>query len=714
MKRQSLNGIWNYRIGKGEYVKREVPFSALAVGHSECERCFDLEGNGERVELCFDGITYAARVTLNGKPIGEMLPYCEYKFDVTDTVKERDNILHVEIEDIAPAFGPVAGWENFGGIIRDVYISYTSRERIKDAFFYCTLDKTYENAEITVELEGECTEGCLWEISILDGDKIVLSDTLLAEESKYKSELRGVKLWSTDRPYLYKMQIKVVKSGVIKDIIEKRIGFREIKCDDKRFYINGQPTFLKGVCKHEFVGDSGHTVSYSDVRRDMEIIKSLGCNFVRLVHYPHGTAVLDVADELGLLVSEEPGLWWSDTSDKRIAEGSLEVLRRTIIRDRSRPSVAFWLCFNECKFTKEFLLDSATVCKTTDPTRLVSGANCMSDEETLEYFNLCGFDFYTMHPYAETFSKAYRSAHTLVGKPLVFTEWGGYYVYDNPRLMREFIHKMRRLYDNASDTAALAGAFLWAFAEVNDFNRAKPAVVDGRLLEGLVDRDRNPEVCFTVFRDAFAEELDALTPFVLDNCSELPDGARALEYFGGGESYEAMYERLFMKEKPSFLEEQRPRVIRVGPVCENLGKIPVLSPPAVLSSGEICFGGATASRLVLLGGVSATEGYPLSGEYGEECCEMSIELKNGEMISLPIRNGIELTTVFATYRSSRIDPRAQRAPRFAEFSYDKSYERYVINRLDIDLGGTAEIAAVTLRSKNDRYTILTYGIYAFD
>ena len=710
--RQSLNGVWNYRIGKGKYKERSVPFSALAVGHSECERCFDLEGKGERIELCFDGITYAASVTLNGKSLGDMLPYCEYRFDVTDIVKEKENLLHVDLEDMSPKFGPVAGWENFGGIIRDVNLEYRNREMIKDAFFSSELSNGYRDATVRIELDGEELEGCLWQIDILDGEKSILSDTFPCDKKSYSKLVENIELWSVKSPKLYKMQIKVVKNGEIRDSLEKRIGFREIKCDDKKFYLNGEALFLQGVCKHEMVGDSGHTVSYGDVRRDMEIIKELGCNFVRLVHYPHGTAVLDIADEIGLLVSEEPGLWWSDVSDPQISAGSIEVLRRTVKRDRSRPSVAFWLCFNECKFTEQFLKDSAKACKEADPTRMVSGANCMSDEETLEYFAKCGFDFYTMHPYAETFAKANKSAHILVGKPLVFTEWGGYFVYDNPRLMREFIHKMRNLYDNATDEAALAGAFIWAFAEVNDYNRALPAVKDGRLLEGLVDYNRNPRMCFEVFREAFSEDLDAIAPFSLDSVGELPDNATLLPLISEGDDYSEAYDRIWNVPKPPFLEEQRPRVIKVGPVCKNLGGIPIYERPLVANARKVSLGGARASGISVLGCVSATRGYPLSGEYGEVCGEIEIEFEDGERMTKPLRNGIEITTVLTTYRSSRIDPRAECAERFAEFSYDKSFEAYVMNKLDIELGGEREIKSLKIRSTDKNYTIITYGVYA--
>ena len=714
MKKQSLNGIWNYRIADGKWGIRDVPFSALATGHSECERSFDAEYEAPRVELVLEGITYEANVWLNGSLLGKMLPYCEYSFDITDILKPRENLIHVELEDISPAFGPVAGWENFGGIIRDVYIRYRNEERIRDVFFYSELKNEYRDAVCNLELQSENTCGCEYEISLYDARLLVAEHRIAAENNKYSFALECVKLWSPESPNLYNMQIKLLKNGEIKDSYSTNVGFRELKCDRHRFILNGKPLFLRGVCRHEMVADSGHTVPEHLIRRDLEMIKSLGCNFVRLVHYPHAKITLDIADELGLMVSEEPGLWWSDTSNAEIASGSLEVLRRTILRDRNHPSVAFWLCFNECVFTEKFLIDSARVCKTTDPTRLVSGANCMTDEETLKYFDLCGFDFYTMHPYSQTFDKSMRSAKILHDKPLVFTEWGGHFVYDNPKLMREFIHGMRYLYEKCSDEGALAGAFLWCFAEVNDFNREWPAVRDGRLLEGLVDYNRNPRLCYDIFKTAWDEKIGD-GEYKFNTLSTLPDKIIPFSYSRGGSGYEQLHETLYCKSKPPFLVEQRPRRISVGPVCEEVPYDFIDRVPRVLCDGEkISYTlGEACDGVIILGGVSATVGYPLAGDYGERCATLTLTLEAGERLVYPIRNGMELTTVYSTYRSSRINPIASAADRFMEFSYDGSFERYVMNRIEIKFRKTEKVLSAELISESRGYALLTYAVLGY-
>lgn len=711
MKKQSLNGVWSYRVGCGEWVEKEVPFSELAVGHSECKKIFDIEYRADRVELKFDGITYNAKVFLNGELLGEMLPYSEYTFDIKDKVKPSGNEIRVELEDIDAAFGPVAGWENFGGIIRDVYLLYSANERITDAFFYSELQNDYRDAVCHIDIKGEKLSDCTYEISLSQNGSCVIKEETNAENKIFDFFLKDAKLWSPETPNLYKMQIKLIKNAKILDIYTHNVGIREIKCDRHRFLINGKHLFLRGVCKHEMVGSSGHCVSPSLIKRDMEDIKSLGCNFVRLVHYPHSKITLDIADELGLMVSEEPGLWWSDTSDKRIAEGSIEVLRRTIMRDRNHPSVAFWLSFNECQFTEEFLVESAKMCKATDPTRLVSGANCMSDEDTLKYYNICGFDFYTMHPYSETFARSMRSAKMLTDKPLVFTEWGGHFVYDNLKVMREFIYEMRKLYEKNSDDGALAGAFIWCYAEINDFNREWPASVDGRLLEGLVDYERNPRMCYSVFKNAWEEDMNPVKYSDRLLC-QISENVSAFKYASGAISYDEVHSKLFDKPKPPFLTEQRPRMIKVGPVCENPPYPYIRKKPYVLSGTiEFSYSG-DCGGVIVLGGTDITAGYPICGKIGETVANLVVTTESGEELVYPLRRGIELTSAFATYKSSRINPIASEAPRFMEFSYNGSYERYVMNKIQIKFDKCERVKTCRLISLDDKSLILVYAVLA--
>ena len=127
------------------------------------------------------------------------------------------------------------------------------------------------------------------------------------------------------------------------------------------------------------------------LREAMEKLTERERTIINMRYYKNKTQ-MEIADEIGLFVSEEPGLWWSDMKDRTIVDASLEVLRRTVTRDRNHVSVAFWLSFNECIFTPEFIKESGRVCREYDPYRMVSGANCMNVEMTKKYFKECGFE----------------------------------------------------------------------------------------------------------------------------------------------------------------------------------------------------------------------------------------------------------------------------------------------------------------------------------
>lgn len=706
MKKQTLNGSWDYRIGKGSLKQITVPFSALPVGHSEFLKGFDLEAQGATILLKFYGITYYGKVFLNGAYIGEMGPYCEYSFDITHQVREKGNELRVEIEDIAPAFGPTEGWENYGGIIRDVELLYLQENYIEDVFFHTTLENDYRDALFTIETKTHQPAGSI-RMELFYKEELITEGTSSAAESTFIQKISNVKLWSPDTPELYSLKVSLFEEEKLLDVYTCNVGFREFKCSKHRFLLNGKPLFLKGVCKHEMFGDSGHCPSEEQMLTDMQMIKETGCNFVRLVHYPHNKKILDIADRLGLMVSEEPGLWWSDTKNPEVANGSLEVLRRTILRDKNHPSIVFWLCFNECRFTEQYLIDSANLCRKLDPTRPVSGANCMSNEDTLKYYNLCGFDFYTMHPYSQTIDRAKESAKMLHDKPLLFTEWGGHFVYDNPKLLGEFIEEMYRLYLADSDEGALAGAFFWEWSELNDFNRGRPACIDGNLSEGLVDKYRNPRLIYHAFCNALANlGKDPASDFWLEQAAPLPADLRSIELCSDPSAFNEILCRINAEEKQQ--KKMRKRKLKHGPILQDIHGL--LNTPLVLTEPLSIDCDIRADTLCFWGMTGFLSGYPLGGDYGEAAVHATITYHDGYQETVVFRNGQEITTVFALNGSSRIDPVAENAKRIALFGYDKNFEYYLLNQVKIPVDGTKRIKTISICPENSGYAVLLYGI----
>lgn len=712
MKIQSLNGIWMRRIGLGEEREQAVPYSTLAVGRSSCRRTFTVEEHFTRLFLKLDGITYHADILLNGEKIGEMLPYSEYEFEITDHVRDGENELEVILEDLQLSFGPTAGWENFSGIIRDVSLIYRNENYISDVFFKSRLCHDYRDAAVCVEVTTDKKSTGEVRIELFDADDACVLSYCQPCGVSEELEVSNIRLWSPDAPNLYRLCVTLWENDVELDRYTCQVGFRELTCDRHRFLLNGKHLFLKGICKHEMVGNSGHVVSEAQIEEDLRMIKETGCNFVRLVHYPHCRATVEIADRLGLMISEEPGLWWSETAHQEVANGSLEVLRRVILRDRNHPSIVFWLSFNECRFTEKFLVDSADICHALDPTRLVSGANCMSCEDTLIYFNKCRFDFYTMHPYSPSFERAQNAAEILHDKPLLFTEWGGHYVYDNPGYLRECIRKMAALYHQNSDKGALAGAFLWCWSDYFDFNRGSTCI-NGELFEGLISMDRQKHLCY----DAFCEELAKIEtpPAASDYCYTPWREVRgeALVCEREGEGFADMLNGVSEETRALPFYAMRQRKLKVGPRLEREEVEGLSAVPAVLGDGgQLVYSCQRAvGKLTLIGLTGFNRGYPIGGDLGEEVAVVKIYAEMG-VVEYVLRNGREVTTVFSTIASSRIDPQADLAPRFAEFSYDQNFEKYVINALEIELDTVGQVERVEIESLNHGYQLLMYGILA--
>lgn len=722
---RSLNGIWERRVTEGKYEPCKVPYCDWPVGFCDCKRKFSIEKNGnERVFLCFDGITYEAEAFINGCSLGRMLPYVPYRFEITDTIIEGINELSVRIKDITAAYGPAEGWENYGGIIRDVYLMYTGETMIEDCFWYTKLSNEYTTAEcgLDIKINGSDAEKLIVCLQSQDGDTVYTGEWKINETIRF--DMEHPRLWSPDEPVLYHLSAAVVKNGEISDSIEKNVGFKELKTSGKRFLLNGKPLFLMGVCRHDMWGDAGHILTKEQMEQDMRMIKDTGANFVRLVHYPHHPYIIELADRLGLMISEEPGLWWSDMKNPVIVESSLEVMRRAVLRDRSHVSVAFWLSFNECFFTPEYLRAAAELCRQYDPTHLISGANCMDIPMTKKYFAECGLDFYTMHPYSPTVDRIYECANELTDKPLLLTEWGGYHVFNNPDLFGRFIDAMRELWMNSEEKPVVAGAFLWCWAEVFEHNRAYPACHGGVLCEALVDRFRKPLLNYKVFCDkcrSFNLPDQTKRTVEIIAAPKIKNSFRQVKMEVNARIQEAAWNDMMKLSaepiKRFVFNERKLRVMKYGPVlprdiclCEHfslLCKPMVVTQPACGSITVSLEG--TAEKMLLAGNVSMPKGYPIDGEYGEVAGYCTIRYNDGGQQRFLLRNGMEISTAAGWFGPSRIRPSISKGACILSYINDMDRERYVVHLLELPLDSTKVLKSVEIQAL-DGWALLYYGM----
>lgn len=185
-----------------------------------------------------------------------------------------------------------------------------------------------------------------------------------------KVPVPGADLWSIAQPRMYWGVCRLLENGTTVDEARVRFGFRKAEFrPDSGFFLNGERIELRGVNRHESLPGFGNAMPECLHRLDAELIKSMGCNFVRLSHYPQHTAFLDACDELGILVYAEIASWKSVRTGAWLTSACRQ-MRKMVVRDRNHPSVILWGMGNESRSRKAFL-ELKRVAGETDPTRPV-------------------------------------------------------------------------------------------------------------------------------------------------------------------------------------------------------------------------------------------------------------------------------------------------------------------------------------------------------
>ena len=395
----------------------------------------------KRFFIHFGAVNYIADVYFNGKKLGRHEGgFTPFQFEVTGLIKDMDNSLIVRVNSARVKNGvpgSLFDWFNYGGITRDVHLISTRNIFIED--YKIQLDPQ-DNGRITgyAKLNDELA-GKQITVSI-PGLKV--NEKITTDKTGYAaiSLKRNPRLWTPERPELYKVNL-----GVDGDTVSDHIGFRSIKVAGTKILLNGKPVFLRGVNIHEEIPQrKARAYSDTDARMLIDWAKELGCNFVRLVHYPHNEYTIKYAEEKGIMVWEEipvyQGIDFPDTALKTKAE---RMLKEVIRRDQNRCNVIFWSIANETSASKErdqTLVQLAKEVKTLDPTRMVTAAfnnvNRQGDKITLrdsvmKYVDVIGVNEY-MGWYTDWQGQPEKVQWASdFNKPLIISEFGGESVYGN-------------------------------------------------------------------------------------------------------------------------------------------------------------------------------------------------------------------------------------------------------------------------------------------
>jgi len=291
----------------------------------------------KRLFLYFGAVNYTADVFLNGEKIGSHEGgFTPFQFEITEKVKDGVNTVIVKVNNIRHGNGlPGYGydWFNYGGVTRDVVLIETGKTYIED--YIIQLKKGSLNTVLgQVQLNGRQPEQNI-EIKIPELNLVYKTRTDHNGIAKLEFS-SAFKLWSPENPKLYKV---IIKSET--DSVSDNIGFRNIEVQGNKVLLNKKTIFLKAVNIHEENPyKAARAYSKDDAIILLKAAKELGCNLVRLAHYPHNENMIKEAEKMGLMVwSELPVYQHIQFADSSVPVKMELMMKEMIRRDRNRGGI---------------------------------------------------------------------------------------------------------------------------------------------------------------------------------------------------------------------------------------------------------------------------------------------------------------------------------------------------------------------------------------
>ena len=377
----SLSGFWtnlpvpsNWDVkGFGHLTyKKDYSNAITECGLYEKEFAVPKKWKDKRVFLVFEGAMTDTSAKLNGQSVGPTHQggFYRFKYEVTDKLKlGAENKLEVTVakhsanESVNKAERLADYWV-FGGIYRPVYLEVVPQQFIErvaidaradgsfvmEVFLNSVMDADAVEAQI-VTLKGKAVgEKFSTPVDRSAGLRPGVNLSTSTNEPGRRPALQlktcvvFPKLWTAETPNLYRVEVRLKRGKQVLHEFTERFGFRTFEVrDGDGLYLNGQKIILKGVNRHSFWPDSGRCLSEAVHRLDIETIKEMNGNAVRMSHYPPDKEFLELCDELGLYVLNELA-GWHNSYDTAIGTKLVEEM---VTRDVNHPSILFWDNGNE-------------------------------------------------------------------------------------------------------------------------------------------------------------------------------------------------------------------------------------------------------------------------------------------------------------------------------------------------------------------------------
>lgn len=546
---QSLNGDWSFKylpsldagadvgftapsFDVSAWKKIPVPSNWELKGFAEPHYANDLKDGlglyrrtfsipatwrGRRVCLRFEGVAFGFQAWVNGIKVGTSAAsaYNPNTFDITDALK-ANNVLAVQVTTKPHA------WEcdinddwALGGICRDVALFAVPTIHVQDVTARTKLTAggavDLSLAVFLSQPQGKVSGKLLTP----DGRVVKEFDMTSGADRDYEAHIHVMEpqLWTAETPALYRLQLSLWAKGQPLQVIEERIGLREVSIVDGVFQLNGRPIKLRGVDHHDLDPIDGRAITEAEMRRDLELMKKGNINFIRTSHYPPQPRFIELCDELGFYVMcEVPfGRGKVHFKDPAYHDDFMARVEPTITRDKNRASVIVWSVGNESE-VNDLEQKAGRRVKKLDPTRPICFPKIPSQyiksfEKNPSYADICS-PHYPSNAMLREFAKKSQ-------QPLILTEYAHAWGLASDRIQDQW--------ESMQKTPQCAGGAIWHFMDqgilrnsnepVDPQKPTKDVWLDqhryydghhGDGMDGLVYADRTPQTDFWETRKVYS------------------------------------------------------------------------------------------------------------------------------------------------------------------------------------------------------------------
>ena len=479
--------------------------------------------SNKKIILYFGAVNYEAYVYINGKLLGRHEGgFTPFNFDVTDKIKDGENFVILKVDNKRKADNvptQIFDWWNYGGITRDVFLVELNEVYIQNYKF--VLDKKNINnvlfsAELNSKIKGKTIDISFPELKIKES---FTTD----EEGKISGILtiQNLSLWSPENPKLYKLELNLDD-----ETLQDEIGFRTIETSGKKIILNGKAIYLRGISIHEEkTNGGGRANSIKDAQELLSWAKELGCNYVRLAHYPHNEYMVREAEKMGILVwSEIPVYWTISWENPDTLLNAKNQLTDMISRDQNRANVIIWSIANETphgESREKFLAQLAELARSLDNSRLISMAMEVTSAENYvnrlednmnEYVDVISFNEY-IGWYRDVSDASKMIWKIPYNKPVIISEFGGGAKYGlhgekNQRWTEEF---QENLYiENIAmldKIDGLAGTTPWILKDFRSPRRVLNGIQDYYNRKGLFSDNGEKKKAFFIMKEWYMKKM---------------------------------------------------------------------------------------------------------------------------------------------------------------------------------------------------------------